>query len=114
MAKPTDLSTLQPTLSIRSRIVLALTEANCFRGAEVTEQYLRLYSARLEKENTEYLFQALENLGEQVRTEGETSLLPLAVILQEIRVLTPRKKTAYEQECEEILTEQRKARGTIQ
>lgn len=94
--------------------MLALTEANCFRGAEVTEQYLRLFTSRLEKENVDYLFPALANLGERVRGEGETTLLNLATILGEINILTPRKKTSYEQEAEEIFEEQRKARGTIQ
>lgn len=94
--------------------MLALTEANCFRGAEVTEQYLRLFTARLQKENSEYLFQALTNLGEQVREDGETTLLNLAAILQEIKILTPRVKTAYEQEAEEMFEERRKAREVIQ
>ncbi len=89
--------------------MLALTESNCFRGAEPTEQYLRLFTSRLEKENPEYLFPALANLGERARGEGETSLLNLATILGEIKLLTPRKKTVYEQECEEIAEERRKA-----
>jgi hypothetical protein len=90
--------------------MLALTESNCFRGAEPTEQYLRLFTARLGKENPEYLFKALENLGERKREEGENSLLNLAAILGEIRLLTPRKKTQYEQDAEELFAEQRKAR----
>jgi hypothetical protein len=91
-----------------------LTEAHCFRGAEVTEQYLRLFSARLEQENPLFLFPALKNLGEQIREEGETSLLTLGMILQEIKILTPRTKTAYEEERDEILAEQKKAREVIQ
>lgn len=89
---------------------MALTQANCFRGAEPTKTYLQLFSARLEQENPDYLFEALNNLGERPRGEGENSLLNLAMILEEIKILTPRKKTAYEQEAEEIFEEQRKAR----
>lgn len=92
---------------------MALTQANCFRGAEPSETYLKLFSARLEQENQEYLFTALNTLGERDRCEGEPTLLTLASILGEIKLLTPKPKTAYEQECEEILAEQRKARGTI-
>ena len=93
---------------------MAITEANCFRGAEVTDQYLRLFTARLEQENPAYLFQALKSLSEQVREEGEPSLLTLGMILQEIHLLTPRRKTAAEQESEEIFEEQRKARERVQ
>jgi hypothetical protein len=94
---------------------MALTQANCFRGAELTETYLRLFSARLERENQEYLFKALEILGEREREQGESMLLDLASILREIRLLTPREKTAYEREQEEMFEERRKAlQGTIQ
>lgn len=113
MAKSNDLSVSQKNLSLNSRITLALTNANCFRGAETNELYMRTYVTRLEKENSEYLFQALINLGERVREEGESSLLTLGMILQEILILTPRKKTAYEQEAEDIFQEQRKAREMI-
>jgi hypothetical protein len=58
--------------------------------------------------------QALTNLGEQVREERETSLLSLGAILQEIKLLTPRTKTAYELEAEEMFEEQQKARERIQ
>jgi hypothetical protein len=54
--------------------------------------------------------QALTTLGERERGEGETALIDLASILREIRLLTPKPKTAYEQEVEEIQAEQRKAR----
>lgn len=88
---------------------MALTQANCFRGAEPTETYLRLFSARLEQENQEYLFEALNILGERERAQGETMLIDLASIFREIRFLTPRKKTAYELEAEEMAEERRKA-----
>jgi hypothetical protein len=106
----TGLSRPQPTLSKKSKIVMALTQANCFRGAEPTKTYLQLFSARLEQENQEYLFEALDILGERERSEGEGMLLDLASILREIRLLTPRKKTQYEQDAEELFAEQRKAR----
>lgn len=89
---------------------MALTQANCFRGAEPSKTYLQLFSARLEQENQEYLFKALEILGERERNEGEGMLLDLASILREIRFLTPRKKTKSEQEAEELFAEQRAAR----
>ena len=89
---------------------MALTQANCFRGAEPNKTYLQLFSARLEQENQEYLFKALNILGERKRGEGEGMLLDLASILEEIKLLTPRKKNQYEQESEEIMAEQRKAR----
>ena len=54
--------------------------------------------------------QALTNLGERERGEGETLLLDLASILREIRLLTPKPKTVYEQEAKELFEEQRKAR----
>lgn len=107
MGKPTGLSKLQPNFSMSSKIMLALTEANCFRGAEPTEQYLRLFTARLQKENSEYLFEALNNLGERSRGEGENSLLNLAMILEEIKILTPRAQTPYEKEKEEMDAERR-------
>jgi len=113
MEKPNGLSMSRPILSLKSKIVLALTEANCFRGAEVSEQYLRLFAARLEQENPEYLFPALSNLSEQVREDGDPSLLTLGMILQEIKLLTPRKKTACEIESEEIFAEQRAARERV-
>jgi len=103
----------QQTLSKRSRIVMALTQANCFRGAEPTKTYLQLFSARLERETQEYLFKALDNLGERKRAEGEALLLDLASILQEIKLLTPKPKTTYEIEAEEIMEEQRKARKAL-
>jgi hypothetical protein len=93
---------------------MALTQANCFRGAEPNEYYLKLFSARLEQESEDFVFQALTNLGEQVREEGDPSLLTLGMILQEIKLLTPRTKTAYEEERDEILAEQKKAREVIQ
>lgn len=89
---------------------MALTQANCFRGAEPTKTYLQLFSARLEQENQEYLFEALDTLGERERTEGEGMLIDLASILREIRLLTPRDKTPYEREQEEMFAEQRQAR----
>lgn len=54
--------------------------------------------------------QALTTLGERERGEGETALIDLASILREIKLLTPRKKTQYEQDAEELFAEQRKAR----
>lgn len=114
MGKSTDLSMSQQNLSMSSRIAMALTEANCFRGAEVTEKYLRLFTARLERENPNYLFQALTNLGERVRGEGENSLLNLATILEEIKILTPRPKTLSEQEADEMFEERKKAMERIQ
>lgn len=88
---------------------MALTQANCFRGAEPTKTYLQLFSARLEQEDEGYLFKALEILGEREREQGEAMLLDLASILREIKNLTPRKKTLYEQEVEEMQEERRKA-----
>lgn len=71
-------------------------------------------SERLSKENREYVLQALTNLGERVRGEGESALLDLGTILQEIKYLTPRPKTACEQEAEEMFEERRKAKEMIQ
>ena len=88
---------------------MALTQANCFRGAEPTKTYLQLFSARLEQENQDYLFKALNILGERERTEGESMLLDLASILKEIRLLTPRKKTRVELDEETMAEERRKA-----
>ncbi len=88
---------------------MALTQSNCFRGAEPTKTYLQLFSARLEQEDEGYLFKALEILGEREREQGEAMLLDLASILREIKNLTPRKKTLYEQEVEEMQEERRKA-----
>jgi hypothetical protein len=68
-----------------------------------------LFSARLEQEDEGYLFKALEILGEREREQGEAMLLDLASILREIKNLTPRKKTLYEQEVEEMQEERRKA-----
>lgn len=93
---------------------MAITQANCFRGAEPTETYLRLFSARLERENQEYLFKALSILGERERSEGEGMLIDLASILREIRTLTPRTKKAYEIEADELFAEQQEARNRIQ
>lgn len=93
---------------------MALTQANCFRGAEPTKTYLQLFSARLEQENQEYLFKALNVLGERKRGEGESMLLDLASILDEIHILTPKAKTACEQEAEEMFKERRQARRAIQ
>lgn len=75
---------------------------------------MRTYVERLSKENPEYLFEALTNLGERVREEGESSLLTLGMILEEIHILTPRTKTAYEEEVEEMFQERRKATERIQ
>ena len=71
-------------------------------------------SGRLSTENFEYVIQALTNLGEKTRREGESSLLDLGSILWEIQLLTPKRKTAYEQEVEDIENERRQARETIQ
>jgi hypothetical protein len=71
-------------------------------------------SARLSKENPEYVIQALTILGERKRGEGETALLDLASILEEIKLLTPKQKTAYEIERDEIFAEQKAARERIQ
>jgi hypothetical protein len=65
-----------------------LTEANCFRGAETTESYLKLFVGRLSRENPEQLFQALNQLGEKKRREGEPTLLSLGMILEEIKWAT--------------------------
>lgn len=86
-----------------------MTEANCFRGGEPTRKYLDIFSARLERENHEYVFKALEILGERERGEGETTLLDLASILREIRRLTPRQKTRVELEEDAMAEERRKA-----
>lgn len=88
---------------------MALTESNCFRGAEATRTYLDLFSSRLEREDQKYLFQALEILGERDREEGEPSLLNLPMILKEIRRITPRKKTRMELEEDLMAEERRKA-----
>lgn len=88
---------------------MALTQANCFRGAEPTRTYLDLFSARLEQENPEYLFKALDLLGERERGEGEAMLLDLASILKEMRRLTPRPKTIVEIEEDVMAEERRKA-----
>lgn len=52
---------------------------------------------------------ALTTLGERKRGEGETLLLDLATILEEIKILTPRAKTVYEQERDEMQAERMKA-----
>jgi hypothetical protein len=62
---------------------------------------------RLSRENRDYLFQALTALGERKREQGETALLDLGTILEEIRLLTPRKKTRVELD-EEIMAEERR------
>ena len=85
MAKSTAIQPQPQTLSHTSRVALALTEANCFRGAEVTEAYLKLFAESLSKENPERLFQALCQLGEKPRSQGEPLLLSLGMILQEIK-----------------------------
>jgi hypothetical protein len=88
---------------------MALTEANCFRGAEPSEVYFDLFAARLEQENQEYLFKALKILGEREREEGEPALLNLPMILKEIRLLTPRPKTRVELDEEMMENERRRA-----
>ena len=95
---------------IQVKIIEKLTETMCFRAAEGSKNYFRIMSARLSREKFEYVMQALTTLGERERGEGETALIDLASILREIRLLTPKPKTAYEQEVEEIQAEQRKAR----
>ena len=95
---------------IQLKIIEKLTETMCFRAAEGSKNYFRIMSARLSRENFEYVMQALTNLGERERGEGETLLLDLASILREIRLLTPKPKTVYEQEAKELFEEQRKAR----
>lgn len=92
---------------------MALTQANCFRGAEPTKTYLQLFSARLEQENQEYLFEALNILGERERGEGESMLIDLSSILREISLLTPRVKKPYELEADEMFEERRKAMERI-
>jgi hypothetical protein len=62
---------------------------------------------RLSKENFDYTIQALTNLGERERGEGETALLTLASILKEIRTITPKPKTRVELD-EEIMAEERR------
>lgn len=64
---------------------------------------------RLSKENREYLFQALTALGERKREQGETALLDLGSILEEIRLLTPKPKTSVELEEEMMAEERQKA-----
>jgi hypothetical protein len=88
---------------------MALTEANCFRGAEVTRTYLDFYSARLVQEDSYYLFKALTILGERDREEGEPFLLNMPMILKQIRDLTPRKKTLVEIQEDVMAEERRKA-----
>lgn len=68
-----------------------------------------MMAERLSKENFEYTMQALTNLGEKKREEGETALLPLATVLEEIRRLTPKPKTLYEIEVDEMAAERAKA-----
>ena len=81
---------------------------------EASPDYLKLMARRLLKENHEYVSQALLSLSERKREEGETALLDLATILEEIRFLTPRPKTAYEIERDEIFAEQKASRERIQ
>jgi hypothetical protein len=69
---------------------------------------------RLLTENPEYVMQALTNLGERKREDGETALLDLGSILQEIHILTPKPKTACEIEAEEMFEERRQATEMIQ
>ena len=95
---------------IQLKIIEKLTETMCFRAAEGSKNYFRIMSARLSREKFEYVMQALTTLGERERGEGETALIDLASILREIKLLTPRKKTQYEQDAEELFAEQRKAR----
>jgi hypothetical protein len=60
-------------------------------------------------EKPEYLFPALVNLGERKREEGETALLDLGTILEEIRKLSPPPKTQYDLDVNRQLAERRKA-----
>jgi hypothetical protein len=100
----------QPSQALVAQIMVKITETACFRAAQTSPDYLKFMSVRLSKENPEYVMQALTSLGERKRGEGETALLDLATILEEIKLLTPRKKTQYEQDAEELFAEQRKAR----
>lgn len=65
-------------------------------------------SFRLLRENADYVFQALTNLGERVRREGESALLDLPTILEEIYKITPKQRTRFEQDREEMLEERRR------
>lgn len=95
-------------------IILAkLTETMSFRGAAATEKYFTLMTQRLSKENFEITMQALTALGERKREQGETALLDLGSILEEIRILTPKPKTSVELE-EEIMAAERREAASLQ
>lgn len=99
----------------KTLIVMAkLAETISYRGAEGSPKYLELMAERLSKENREYLFQALTKLGERKREQGETALLDLGTILEEMRLLTPRKKSQVELEDEMMWEERRKAIKAIE
>jgi hypothetical protein len=106
------LKTTKPTLltlseKCKQEILLKLGETISFRAAEGSREYFRLMAERLSKENFDYTIQALTNLGERERGEGETALLTLASILKEIRTITPKPKTRVELD-EEIMAEERR------
>ena len=91
-------------------IMAKLAETISLRAGQASPAYLRLMSERLSKENYDYVIHALKILEERERGEGETTLLDLATILKEIRRLTPKPKTLYEIEEEQIEAERTKAR----
>ena len=51
-------------------------------------------AARLSRENAEHVFAALTTLGECKRDQGETSMLDLGTILDEIRYLANEERVA--------------------
>lgn len=53
--------------------------------------------------------QALTNLGERKRENGETALLDLGTILEEIRKISPPLNSEYDLDVERQLAERRKA-----
>jgi len=66
------------------KIMDALTEVHCYRGAQMNEMYLNLMSARLAQEDLARVFRALKDLGERPRKDGESALLDLGTILGEM------------------------------
>lgn len=111
-----NLSTPQPTKSLAkmdTKVTLAimakLAETISLRAGQASPGYLKLMAQRLSRENYNYVMQALVILEERERGEGETTVLDLATILKEIRLLTPRQKTRVEIEEDVIAEERRKA-----
>lgn len=75
---------LSQNTSPNLRITMALLEANSFRCANADKNYLKLFTERLSRENTERVLGSLKRLGERKRRNGDTALLDLGTILEEM------------------------------